>query len=204
MRSMRSSLSSPLITTLATARETEPRAPATRLALAALAAASCFAGAGVRRAAAIAPFCSGGALAGTFSAVPGSAGAGQITYLLGLRNRSGQACAVTGIPELQLLGRYGRALPTHVAPARPGLATAALVTVKPGGYTSATARFSPDVPGPGEPVSARQCEPTAYKLRVRAQGGGSTVVPIVKPTPVCEHGSLVVSLYVAGRRAVTP
>src|SRR5439155_3795002 len=156
------------------------------------------------RAAAIAPFCSGGALAGTFSAVPGSAGAGQITYLLTLRNRSGRACAVTGIPELQLLGRYGRALPTHVVPARPGLATAALVTVKPGGYTSVTARFSPDVPGPGEPVSARQCEPTAYKLRVSSRGGGSTVVPVVKPTPVCEHGSLVVSLYVAGRRVVTP
>jgi hypothetical protein len=167
-------------------------------------AASCLAGADVHRAAAMAPFCTGGDFVGTFSAVPGSAGAGQITYLLALRNRSQRACSVTGIPELQLLGRYGRTLPTHVAPARPGIATAALITVKPGGYASVTARFSPDVPGPGEPVSARQCEPTAYKLRVRAQGGGSTVVPVVKPTPVCEHGSLVVSLYVAGRRIVTP
>jgi len=152
----------------------------------------------------MASFCTGGDLVGTFAVVPGSAGAGQITYLLALRNRSQQACSVTGIPALQLLGRYGRSLPTHVAPARPGIATAALIAVKPGGYTSVTARFSPDVPGPGEPVSGRQCEPTAYKLRVRAQGGGSTVVPVVKPTPVCEHGSLFVSLYVAGRRAVTP
>jgi hypothetical protein len=190
--------------TLVTARETEARAASTRVAAAALAAAACFAGAGVHSAAAIAPFCTGGDFVGTFSVVPGSAGAGQITYLLALRNRSEGACSVTGIPDLQLLGRYGRALPTHIAPARPGIATAALITVRPGGYASVTARFSPDVPGPGEPVSARQCEPTAYKLRVRAKGGGSTVVPVVKPTPVCEHGSLIVSLYVAGRRAVTP
>jgi hypothetical protein len=95
-------------------------------------------------------------------------------------------------------------LPTHVMPARIGIATAALITVKPGGYASVTARFSPDVPGPGEPVSGKQCEPTAYKLRVVARGGGSTVVPIVKPTPVCEHGSLFVSLYVAGKRVVIP
>jgi hypothetical protein len=150
------------------------------------------------------PFCAGSALTGTFSTVPGSAGAGNILYLLALRNRSARACAATGLPQLQLLGRYGRRLPTHVRAARPGIATAVLVTLRPGAYTSVTARFSPDVPGPGEPVAGRQCEPTAYKLRVAARGGGSTVVPIVKPTPVCEHGSLSVSVYVAGRHVVTP
>jgi Protein of unknown function (DUF4232) len=150
------------------------------------------------------PFCRGSALAGTFSVVPGSAGAGGITYVLALRNRSTRACAVTGLPVLQLLGRYGRKLPTHVRAARVGIATAVLVTLRPGALTSVTARFSPDVPGPGEPVAGRRCELTAYKLRVTARGGGSTVVPIVKPTPVCEHGSLSVSVYVAGRRVVTP
>jgi hypothetical protein len=149
-------------------------------------------------------FCTGAALAGSFAPVPGSAGAGSITYRLVLRNASARTCAVTGIPELRLLGRSGNPLPTHLAPARPGIATAVLVRLAPRGYTSVSARFSPDVPGPGEPVSGRQCEPTAYKLRVTARGGGSTIVPIVKPTPVCEHGSLVVSLYVAGRRAGTP
>jgi hypothetical protein len=149
-------------------------------------------------------FCTGAALAGSFAPVPGSAGAGSITYRLSLRNDSGRTCAVTGIPELHLLGRSGNPLPTHVAPARPGIATAVLVRLAPGGYTSASARFSPDVPGPGEPVSGRRCEPTAYKLRVAARGGGSTIVPIVNPTPVCEHGSLFVSLYIAGRRAGTP
>jgi hypothetical protein len=168
-----------------------------------LVAASVAAGS-ARAAARMVPFCRGGAFSGTFSAVPGSAGAGSISYLLVLRNRSQAPCAVTGIPELRLLDRAGRPLPTRVSPARPGIATAVLVAVQPGGYASVTARFSPDVPGPGEPVSGHQCEPTAYKLRVTARGGGSTVVPIARPTPVCEHGSLIVSLYVAGRRVVTP
>jgi hypothetical protein len=58
----------------------------------------------------------------------------------------------------------------------------------------ATARFSPDVPGPGEPVSGRQCEPTAYKVRVTPpSGGGTLVAPILPPTPVCEHGTVFLS-----------
>ena len=58
------------------------------------------------------------------------------------------------------------------------------------GTATLTAGFSPDVPGPGEPISGSQCERTAYKLRVAPSGGGSVVVPISPPTPVCEHGSL--------------
>jgi hypothetical protein len=148
--------------------------------------------------------CTGAALTGTFSAVRGSAAAGSISYLLALRNRSAAPCLISGLPQLRLLGRTGRPLPTQTAPASPGTATAVLIRLLPGAYTSVTARFSPDVPGPGEPVLARQCEPTAYELRVTAPGGGSTVVPIVKPTPVCEHGSMRVSLYVSGRRVVRP
>jgi hypothetical protein len=173
-----------------------------RAALAVLMAACATGAAGVG--AAPIAFCTGSMLSGSFSSVPGSAAAGSITYLLVLRNRSASSCTVTGLPELRLLGRAGKTLPTHVAPARPGVATAVLVRLLPGGYTSASARFSPDVPGPREPASGRRCEPTAYKLRVMARGGGSTVVPIDKPTPVCEHGSMFVSLYVAGRRATKP
>jgi uncharacterized protein DUF4232 len=171
-----------------------------RLAVLALALA---ASAGATRAA-TPEFCAGSALTGSFAAVPGSAGAGSISYLLTLRNRSARSCAVTGLPALRLLGRNGRNLPTHAAAARVGIATAVRVTLRPGGRTSVTARFSPDVPGPGEPVSGRLCEPTAYRLRVAARGGGATVVPIRPPTPVCEHGTLFVSVYVAGRRVVTP
>lgn len=143
--------------------------------------------------------CAGRDLTGTFAAVPGSAGAGQISYNLRLRNRSTHACFVSGLPALRLLGRYGKPLPTHVSAAHPGQLTAVKVVLRPGGYAAATARFSPDVPGPGE-QSTKQCETTAYHVRVTAPpGAGSFVAPVTPPTPVCEHGSMVLSALVAGR-----
>ena len=147
-------------------------------------------------AAAISP-CTGQALAGTFRAVPGSAGAGNIVYALTVRNRSRTACFVTGLPTVTLLGARGRALPTHLQAAAPGRLTAVLVRLAPGRTAMLTARFSPDVPGPGEPVG-KTCEPTAAKLRVVPNGGGSAVVPIEPPTPVCEHGRLSATAFTAG------
>ncbi|HST19215.1 MAG TPA: DUF4232 domain-containing protein [Gaiellaceae bacterium] len=148
-----------------------------------------------RGAAGAASFCTGADLAGTFSVVPGSAGAGNIVYVLTLRNRSTHACTVAGLPDVTLLGRSGTALPTHVRPALPNTLTSVLVRIAPGRTTRATARFSPDVPGPGEPVSGRRCEPTAYRVAVHAPGGGKSVVPITPPTPVCEHGQLQLGAY---------
>jgi len=148
-------------------------------------------------------FCKGVQLTGTFAAVPGSAGAGNISYLLVLRNRSTRICLVTGLPQFRLLGHYGKALPTRTFPSHPGFATAVLVTLRPGQVTSVTARFSPDVPGVGEPANGPQCERTAYRLQVFARGGGSSVVPILPVTPVCEHGSMQVSVYVFGRHVLT-
>ena len=132
-------------------------------------------------------------LGGTFSAVYGSAGAGSISYALRLTNRSRQACFVSGLAGLRLLGRTGRLLPTKVEPTfRPGL-TAVRVVLNPGGRAKATARFSPDVPGPGEPGD-RPCEPTAYKVRVTPPpGGGTLVARVTPPTPVCEHGHMLLS-----------
>jgi hypothetical protein len=72
---------------------------------------------------------------------------------------------------------------------------AALIRLAPGQRTKASARFSPDVPGPGEPTTGRKCEPTAYRLRVTARGGGTTTVVVSPPTPVCEHGQLQLSAY---------
>ncbi len=141
-------------------------------------------------AAAIPPPCNAARLSGTFAAVPGSAGAGNIVYALRLKNTSSSTCTVTGIPGVTLLDRRLRTLPTHVMPAHPGALTAVLVQLAPGRSASATARFSPDVPGPGEPVSARHCEPLAYTLLVRPNGGGSIRAPIRPPTPVCEHGGM--------------
>ena len=145
--------------------------------------------------------CSAAQLAATFTVVPGSAGAGNIVYVLRLRNRSATGCFVTGLVGMRLYGKAGSALPTHVIFAgRPGMLTAVIVRLKPGAYASATARFSPDVPGPGEPVSGTQCEPTAYRVRISIPPTHASVAaPVKPPTPVCEHGSLQVSVLVAGR-----
>lgn len=141
------------------------------------------------------PSCTGSQLSGTFKAVPGSAGAGNIVYALRLRNVSSSECFVTGLPKGRLLGKTGKPLPTHVrAAAPPGLA-ATVVRLKPGQTARATARFSPDVPGTGEPTAGTQCEPTAYAFRLTAQGGGTTNVRLSPPTPVCEHGALAFSAY---------
>jgi hypothetical protein len=142
----------------------------------------------------IAARCAGKQLAGSFAVASGSAGAGTIVYKLILKNVSALPCTVTGLPLGRLLGRKHNPLPTHVRAANPGALTAVLVTLLPGQVTFATARFSPDVPGPGEGTTGR-CEPVSYWFRVRAQRGGITIVPVRPPTPVCEHGTLSFSAY---------
>jgi hypothetical protein len=139
--------------------------------------------------------CGAADLSGSFAGVPGSAGAGQISYALTLTNSSASACFVSGIPQLQLLDAQGGALSTSVSAAQPGQGTAAKVVLQPGASATAEARFSPDVPGPGE-QSQGACEPTAHQLKVTI-GGGSVTVPVSPPTPVCEHGSLRMSVLAA-------
>ena len=138
--------------------------------------------------------CAGVQLAGRFAAIPGSPGAGSISYKLTLKNASGTSCTVTGLPLGRLLGKTKSKLATHVRAAHPGQLTAILVTLAPGHSTVATARFSPDVPGPGE-QGRRQCEPKAYWFRVLARGGGATTVKVVPATPVCEQGTMSFSAY---------
>jgi hypothetical protein len=135
------------------------------------------------------PGCRGGALRGTFAAVPGSAGAGNIVYELRLTNTSAATCFVSGIPRLQLLSRSDTRVPTHAVPANRGALTAVKVTLRPGASAGTAARFSPDVPGPGE-GHAGPCEPRASKLRVTPSAGGSVVVPVRPTTSVCEHGTM--------------
>lgn len=145
------------------------------------------------------PACTGASLSGSFRGVPGSAGAGSISYNLRLRNRSTHACFVSGLAGLRLLGRSGKSLPTHVRTVHPGALTAVRVVMRPGGYAAATARFSPDVPGPGEPVAGRNCELTAYRVRVAVPPSETAlVVPVLPATPVCEHGSILLSVLVSG------
>jgi hypothetical protein len=142
-------------------------------------------------------WCSGSDLTGRFAVIPGSAGAGNIVYRLTLKNRSHASCALTGLPAVRLVAANGDLLPTRVIAAGPKILVV-LVRLAPGKSAQATARFSPDVPGPGEPTANRRCERTAAKLRVTAKGGGSTTVPIAPPTPVCEHGQLQFSRYSGG------
>jgi hypothetical protein len=137
-------------------------------------------------------------LTGTFKVIPNSEGAGNIVYRLRVKNSSKTQCGVTGLPLLTLLNAAGKKLSTKQSfNGMPGTLSAILVRLRPAGTATLTARFSPDIPGPGEPVSGRACEPTAYKLRVAPSGGGSLVVPITPATPVCEHGSLQITSFVA-------
>jgi hypothetical protein len=138
--------------------------------------------------------CTGNDLAGRFAVVAGSAGAGNIVYSLRLTNTSAGPCFVSGLPAATLLGADGTPLPTSVAAAQPGQATAAKIVLQVSGTAKADARFSPDVPGTGEQHSG-PCEPRAAVLRVNAPGGGSVAAPVSPPTSVCEHGALSFSVY---------
>ncbi len=139
--------------------------------------------------------CTGDAMTGSFTVIRGSAGAGQISYRLRVKNAAPVACFVSGLPNVQLLDQGGRDLPTNVQPAQPGAATAARIVLQPGTSASADARFSPDVPGGSEQTDG-PCEPKAYTLRV-AFGGAPLDVTITPPTPVCERGTLSFSLFTA-------
>lgn len=165
-----------------------------RITLAAVASLAAVAATVALAAPAIGPSCAGNQLKGTFAVVPGSAGAGNIVYRLTLKNASTGPCTVTGLPQGQLLGRLHNRLPTHVRAASPGALTAVLVTLLPGQSTVATARFSPDVTGVGDSQS-RRCQPVSYWFRVRAPGGGVSVVPVKPPTSVCERGTLSFTAY---------
>jgi hypothetical protein len=133
--------------------------------------------------------CTGGALHGSFKVVPGSAGAGNIVYRLRLTNTGSSACWVSGLPVGRLLGAARHALPTHVRAAQVGQGAAAKIVLAHGRAAIADARFSPDVPGPGEGTIGR-CEPVAHFLRFIAPGGGAVALPVRPPTSVCEHGTL--------------
>jgi hypothetical protein len=144
--------------------------------------------------------CRGSDLAASFALVPGSPAAGNVVYALRLRNRAAAACFVSGLLQLRLLGRTGTTLPTHVVAANPGALTAVRAVLGPGGFATASARFSPDVPGPGEQHPGA-CEPKAYRVRVHAPpGNGWTSTPVKPPTSVCEHGTMQLSALVAGRK----
>jgi hypothetical protein len=70
--------------------------------------------------------------------------------------------------------------------------------VSPGHSASASARFSPDISGPGDSAHA-PCEPTAYYIEITPPDETThLVVPVEPATPVCERGTLQVAAFVAG------
>jgi hypothetical protein len=132
--------------------------------------------------------CTGAQLSGTFNVVNGSAGAGQVEYLLTLRNTSSTSCYVFGLPQAQLLSASGAALPTHVAASQSG-SSGTRIVLAPGKSAVTQARFSPTVAGQGDNQSGA-CQPKASTLRVTPDGGGTVAAPISPPTSVCERGTL--------------
>src|SRR5205814_5721238 len=56
--------------------------------------------------------CTGNATSGTFKAIAGSAGAGNVSYRLRVVNASPVACYVSGLPQVQLIGSDGNDVPT--------------------------------------------------------------------------------------------
>ena len=143
-----------------------------------------------------APACSHAAtgcagLTGSFKLVPGSAGAGNVVYALRLHKTGTGTCLLRGLPQVRLLGSGGKPLPTKVL--RDPRFTPKPFVLRAGHTATAQARFSPDVPGPGE-GHVGACEPVAHTLRVTA-GGATVVVPMLSARPVCEHGRLSFTPY---------
>jgi uncharacterized protein DUF4232 len=129
-------------------------------------------------------------LTGTFAEVPGSAAAGQIEYLLTLQNVSGSTCWLDALPlPAKLLDASGSPLPTKEVRAEDAVQSTPPATLEPGTAGTATVRFSPDVPGPGDSQSGL-CQPRAHTLELTATGGGTVDVPVQPPTSVCERGTL--------------
>ncbi|MFL6110226.1 MAG: DUF4232 domain-containing protein [Catenulispora sp.] len=132
---------------------------------------------------------------GTWKTVPGSEGAGHVAADISLRNTSTHPCTVAGYPAVSLLASDQHPLPTNVVRFPTAVTT---VTVAPGAWVHSEVRYSPNIPGPGEPQTG-ECEPmTVHAL---AQLPGDTAwakVTLPAPTMVCEKGTLEAKPFVSG------
>jgi hypothetical protein len=128
------------------------------------------------------PACAAAQLSAGYTVIPFSQGAGTVAYVLTVRNRSAQTCALTAPLPMQLLDRRGRPLATHVAAPDSGYQ----VVLAPSQWAQAESRFSPDIAGPGENPS--ECEPPAHLLSIEI--GDDHVLAPMDPSPVCENGTI--------------
>ena len=129
--------------------------------------------------------CQGTDLTAVFALIPNSAGAGQITYALTVKNSSQSPCWVQGIPKGTLLGANGTVLPTNVK----GTGTGRRIVLPPGASATAQARFSPNVAGNGDSQSGA-CQPQAHTFQLTAHGVSVAEAAIKPPTSVCQRGML--------------
>ncbi|NUR61246.1 MAG: DUF4232 domain-containing protein [Catenulispora sp.] len=132
---------------------------------------------------------------GTWKTVEGSNGAGHVSADIALQNTSTHSCTVSGYPGVSLLASDRHPLPTTVVkfPATP-----AVLTVAPGTWIHSEIRYSPDIPGPGEPTTGN-CEPETVHALAQLPGDSAWVpVTLTSPTPVCEKGALQAKPFASG------
>ena len=116
--------------------------------------------------------------------IGGSHAAGSVGYRLTISNPDSWSCRIGRHPFLKLIGENGDFLPTS----RVKVGPQGYLVIPAGGAVSARLRFSPDIPGPGEPTQG-PCEPQATEIRVRTPWG-YRAGPIHPRTSVCDHGKI--------------
>lgn len=137
---------------------------------------------------------------------PGIA-AGSIGQVATFRNRSTVTCALRGSPRLQMLGRAGQRIPTHVKGSHAttvSFVPERLVVLRPGGAASFEAGW-PDAAGFGR----RKC-PGASSVEVTPPGGRRAITvrwslaPYGGSIPDVECGKIAVSPVYAGTGRYEP
>jgi hypothetical protein len=134
---------------------------------------------------------------GTWKVVPDSQGAGHVAADLAFQNTSSHPCTIAGFPGVSLLASNDHPLPTNVQ--KDTSLAVTTIKVAPGAWVHAEMRYSPNVPGPGEPQSG-QCEPTAVHALALLPGDSAwTHITLGNPTTVCEKGELQAKPFVSGQ-----
>jgi hypothetical protein len=99
---------------------------------------------------------------------------------------------------MQLLSATGASLPTNVV--RDPAVPPAILTVAPGAAVSAVARFSPDIPGPGDSQTG-VCQPMATRTLVIAPNDTAQLSVPGPQSSVCEQGTIDVRALQSGATA---
>ncbi|MEY9929938.1 hypothetical protein ABH926_004580 [Catenulispora sp. GP43] len=134
---------------------------------------------------------------GTWRTVPDSQGAGHVAADIAFQNTSSHTCTVAGFPGISLLASNDHSLPTNVL--KDNSVAVTTISVAPGAWVHAEMRYSPNIPGPGEPQNG-QCEPMTVHAVAQLPGDSAwSRVTLDNPTTVCEKGELQVKPFVSGQ-----